>query len=374
MTLSHPTSTTRDVSPWPGSRPAPFVPASHFQTSLWLSVLVVCLQGCGSLAGPAPPAQPATGPGGADYKHASVEAFRTGSGPDEFWIFTPADPKPEEAPLVFFMHGWGAVHPRAYGAWLQHIVRKGHIVVYPRFQHADKLRTSGDVMLAGAQNAVKNAWTTLTTTGPVRPRADQVMWIGHSMGGVLAAKVAAVSGTLGLPPAGALFLVQPGGHDVVPVGDLSGVPASAIVEILTGDEDTIAGDSGARAILAALGTGDSSRRVEMLHMRSERRSRPRLIADHFAPAGTTEGFPPTHIVGGDTDMPGGPLRDMLRERRQDRYAVDALDFYGFWKVGDALMDHIFRGQNLDFGHGNTDQQTFMGRLSDGSPVVPLVVE
>lgn len=329
--------------------------------------------GCGTQAGVTPPGQPATGPGGAEYKHASVEAMRTGQGPSEYWVFTPNDPRPEQAPVVIFLHGWGGVHPRVYGAWLQHIVRKGHIVVFPRYQLEDKLRTPGDIMFAGAQEAVQDAWAYLTTQSAVKPGAERTVWIGHSMGGVLAVKVAAAASTLGLPPAGALLLIQPGGHDVVPLGDLSALPLDAVVEIMTGDEDTLAGESGAKAIAAAL-SGLEGRRVEILTMRSERRSRPALVADHFAPLGVARDFPPANIVGGEMDMPGGPLRDWRRERRQNRYDLDALDYFGFWKVGDALLDATFRGTNLEFGFGNTSEQRFMGTLSDGTPVTPLIVE
>lgn len=337
-----------------------------------LTLLIVLLNGCGVQAGPKPPGQPASGPGGADYKHASVEALRSGSGPDEFWIFTPADPRPESAPVVFFLHGWGAVHPRAYGAWLQHTVRKGHIVIYPRYQYSDKLRTPREVMLAGAQKAAQDAWNLLTTEGLVRPRTDKVAWIGHSMGGILSIKLAANSATLGLPPPGFAFLVQPGGHDVLPLGDLSTLPVDTVVEIVTGDQDDMAGDSGAKAIRSAL-SGAPGRRVEILAMRSERRSRPKLEADHFAPLGVASGFPPANIVGGDMDQAGGPLRESMREHRQNRYDLDALDYFGFWKVGDALLDATFRGQNLEFAFGDTPQQRFMGTLSDGTPVAPMMV-
>jgi pimeloyl-ACP methyl ester carboxylesterase len=271
------------------------------------------------------------------------------------------------------MHGWGGVHPRVYGAWIQHVARKGHIVVFPRYQFEDKLRTPGDVMFAGAGTALQEAWRMLNEQGPVRPRADKIAWIGHSMGAVLSVKLAADAATLGLPPAGSLLLVQPGGHDVAPLGDLTALPLDTVVEIMTGDKDTVAGDSGARAIRDAL-SSTPGRRVELISMRSERRSRPKLNADHFAPLGVAAGFPPANIIGGDMDLPGGPLRDRLREARQDRFDVDALDYFGFWKVGDALLDSTFRGQNLEFGFGNTDQQRFMGTLSDGTPVIPLLVE
>src|SRR5579859_6313049 len=88
---------------------------------------------------PTPPLQPAIGPGGADYKHKQVVAHMYGTGATRYWIFEPADPVPGDAPLIVFNHGWGAMEPKVYGAWIDHIVKRGNIVVYPVYQ--DSLRT-----------------------------------------------------------------------------------------------------------------------------------------------------------------------------------------------------------------------------------------
>ena len=45
-----------------------------------------------------------------------------------------AVPTPEVAPVVVFNHGWFAVNPGVYGAWIEHMVRKGRIVIAPRYQ------------------------------------------------------------------------------------------------------------------------------------------------------------------------------------------------------------------------------------------------
>ena len=37
-------------------------------------------------------------------------------------------------PVVLFLHGWGATRPRYYGPWLDHLVREGNAVIYPRYQ------------------------------------------------------------------------------------------------------------------------------------------------------------------------------------------------------------------------------------------------
>lgn len=39
---------------------------------------------------PTPPQQPAEGPGGAAYRHASVHQWHFGEGANEYWVFTPS--------------------------------------------------------------------------------------------------------------------------------------------------------------------------------------------------------------------------------------------------------------------------------------------
>ncbi len=53
--------------------------------------------------------------------------------------------------------------------------------------------------------------------------------------------------------------------------------------------------------------------------------------------------------------------------------VDALDYYGHWKLLDALCDAAFYGRNRDCALGDTPKQRFMGVWSDGTPVRELRV-
>ena len=80
------------------------------------------------------PGQPPTGPGGAEYTHQSVAFFDGAKYADGYWLFEPADPRPDSAEVVVFMHGYGAYNPMAYGKWIKHLVAKGNIVIYPRYQ------------------------------------------------------------------------------------------------------------------------------------------------------------------------------------------------------------------------------------------------
>src|SRR5262245_6244681 len=77
----------------------------------------------------APPANEAR-----EYPHKTVRRKEFGSGARSYWLYEPADPAPAKAPVVVLNHGWLAVNPGAYGAWIEHLVRSGKVVIFPRYQ------------------------------------------------------------------------------------------------------------------------------------------------------------------------------------------------------------------------------------------------
>ena len=80
------------------------------------------------------PEAPETGPGSKTYAHESVETYTALEGGEHYWLYTPAEPRPEKAPVVVFVHGYGALKPEGYDAWIEHICRRGNIVIYPQYQ------------------------------------------------------------------------------------------------------------------------------------------------------------------------------------------------------------------------------------------------
>ena len=322
----------------------------------------------------APPGQPATGPGGADYLHQKATAQRFGQGADEYWLFTPDDPRPREAPLVIFLHGWGGTDPRSYGAWLEHITRKGHIVVFPRYQ--TDLRTPVHATAVNATRAIRSAVDRLAREGPVRPRADRWAWVGHSLGGMLAANLAAGSVGEGFPPPGMLMSIEPGAPSLAFLDPLASMPADALALVLVGDEDRIVTDEMALLIYAQLAHLRPDN-VDFITVRSDYHSNPPLLANHFAPLAAAASFPPDAAYGGNTPGEGGlgGLAGGLGVRwRQQALRPNALDFYGYWKLLDGLLDAAFRGEHREFALGGTVQQRFMGQFADGVEVRPLIVQ
>lgn len=56
---------------------------------------------------------------------------------------------------MIFLHGWSVMQPDLYRAWIDHIVRRGMVVVYPRYQ--PDLKTPNAAFLDNAAGALGDA-------------------------------------------------------------------------------------------------------------------------------------------------------------------------------------------------------------------------
>ena len=295
-------------------------------------------------------AQPTSGPGGSDYRHKQTVVHEYGRGATSFWLYEPAEPRPASAPVVVFLHGWGAMQPRPYEAWIEHIVRRGNIVIYPRYQ--DSWLTSPAAFTPNAVAAIKSALRELQSGDHAQPDLERVAVVGHSMGGAMTANIAAVAGKEGLPAPKAIMPVEPGSHAKnhefprMPLADFRKIPATALMLVVVGDNDARAGTADAKLIfrLTPQITPTNKNYVTLV---SDRHGTPPLRATHHAPLAANGGW--------------------------SRWSVDALDFFGTWKLFDALTEAAFYGTHREFALGNTPQQRFMGLWSDGVPVKELVV-
>jgi len=343
------------------------------KTALSLIVILVSLTAVSS-QNITPPSQPQTGPGGKQYLHSGVIKNRYGKGGQEYWIFEPDSPKPRSAPVIIFLHGWGGMNPLYYGAWLDHLVKRGNIVVYPRYQ--TNLLTPIREFLPNTLHAIKDAISRLQTEpGHVSPDLNKFAAVGHSLGGLLAANVSALANESSLPRVAAVMGVEPGITEDpinVPLADLKKIPGDTLLLALAGDQDTLVRDTDAKRIYYE-STRIPANNKDFITLVSDSHGTPALQASHRAPTALDKSYDNGEGVGGapanrvgDTPPPG--QRDRL-----ETMMVNALDFYGTWKLFDALCDAAFYNKNREYALGNTPQQRFMGVWSDGVPVKELKV-
>ena len=304
---------------------------------------------------PAPPEQPLTGPGGYSYEHGSMISNGPfwADGPFEkdnykYYIYEPSDPKPTEAPVALFLHGWLAYDPNIYLGWIEHIVKKGYVVVWAQY---DAGLTFPRWFLHKTMVTWLDALQFLETErGHVRAEKDEFGRIktaimGHSTGGSLSAMLAARAADSAsvIPVPYAVVSVEPGWVGKMPDENFAEIDSDTKLILVVGEDDIIVRDSTAVAIWNDTPQISDVNR-DFLLVQSDRYGWPRQIADHKFP--TTGGF---------------------------RAKVDARDFYVTYKLSVAALNCAFRGTDCECALGDGSfEQVDMGQWSDGQPMKPMV--
>ena len=306
------------------------------------------------------PSEPGRSPTEPEAPHSAVQRFEIGQGPRSYFIFEPDKPKPEgKAPVVVFLHGWFAVNPGFYGAWIDHLVRDGRIVIFPRYQN--DVGTSPQDFLPNALAAVRDALGVLHDgVGHVRPDPGRFALIGHSAGANLAAQIAATASDphAEIPLPQSVIAMMPGEIIPMPEPSLARIPETTLLIVAVGEEDLVVGDLRGRQIFAAATAVPRSRKRFIL-FRSDRHGHPPLIAEHTAPTGVH-----SHLDNGE-----GIFQAFQRSLGE----VNALDRAGFWRMADLTMEASFRGMTLDDVTRDPEQFQHLGFWSDGRRVNPPIV-
>jgi hypothetical protein len=309
------------------------------------------------------PTQPTSGPGGSDYAHAGFTVASGGSGNNAWYVFQPASPRPASAPVVIMLHGYGEFS--GYGTmsgFIQHEVRKGNVVVYPRWQTSIVSPCWGPINIepcvTSARTGIQAALTYLQadTVNRTQPQLDRVSYFGFSFGGIVTANLANRHVALGLPVPKAILLDDP--HD----GGLAGAGEPALDDSLAGIPSTtlINCHSSSQGVLSESGkSGSSCNAVYPLlgHIPQANKDLVMIRPDaHGTPAlGAGHGVCSTADLNGVAQL-------------------DAYDWNFCWKVFDALQSSAYFGTNGQYALGNTPEHRSNGLWSDGVPITELTIQ
>ncbi len=311
----------------------------------------IVLKGTYSAAPTAPYAgQPASGPGGADYAHRAVDFYDAADKADGYWLFLPNDPQPDSAEVIVFLHGYGAYNPMVYGKWIKHLVAKGNIVIYPRYQK-NVLAPRPDVFPDNAAAGIRAALRHLQEKGRTRPRLEKVAYIGHSYGGVIASHLGLRWQEMQIPKPAAMMLCEPGSGPFkgARFTDYSGLPADLNLLVVVGADDTVVGSEfGELVFNTAVNTPNRNYLVQ----RRDRTGERWLSAMHIEP------------YAYDRDFDNG-VRNYTARRVLWLSKLNEVDFNCYWKLADALTIYTREGRFGETAFGNTPEQRFMGRHTDG---------
>jgi len=305
-----------------------------------------------------PPQQPC-GPGGEEYLHDSVRITDRAAIADGYFVYEPAAPRPDSAPVIMLLHGYASFNPISYGGWIEHLVRKGNIVIFPRYQ-AQAFELMPRVFIPNVRCGFSDAVALLQTEpGRVQPKLDQFNMIGHSYGGALTAYFGVHHETYDLPEPQAMLICAPGTGPFysADLASYQQLPEELKLLIIINDEDGVVQE-------------DMAYRIFRTATHTPNRNLIRQYPDPY-------GLPPitafhNECYSVDSKYDSG-MRNPTVGRAFRLGYTNATDYYGYWKLFDALLACARRGDHCSVALGDTPEQRFMGYWEDGRPIRELDV-
>ena len=220
--------------------------------------------GCGGSGG-------GGGKGGTTTSYPAKETIRSANSEvaNGVWMFLPAG-KPKR--LVIFFHGQGGpteATPQNHRPWIDHLVDRGAVVVYPRYE-LDYSKAVLDPAVEGVQTAARQLGV----------KNVPVIALGYSRGAALAIEYAAVAAKRGVPVPDAVESVNP-----VPYGEtarivnLKPLRARTVLAVLISDQDPHAVDGSTMLLDRLRNSGFPGKQIELAVAHSHKG----FVADHLAP-------------------------------------------------------------------------------------------
>lgn len=323
-----------------------------------IPILLILLGGYADI-GPEGPSQPDEGLGGKAYKHTEVRFSDFAPKADGYWLFEPQQPTPDCAPVIAFHHGYGAINPMIYGAWIKHLVRQGYIVIYPRYQK-NLLFPGSKAFVGNASTGIKAALQRLQTeAGRVRPDTNAFFLAGHSYGGAISANMAARYTDLGLPNPKGVLLSAPGTGPLNGglLDDYSSIAPGTRLGIIVSTNDYVVGEELGRKVYQ---TAENTPNRFLIRLHPDEHGTPALSSGHNECYAIDEAF-------------DGGVNNLSLRRAKNVAQENAADYFAYWKFLDAIIACEVNGQYCETAKACGATASFMGLWSDGEPVQPLEV-
>lgn len=315
-----------------------------------------------ALEKPSAPVQPAFGYGGKSYTHKSMTIEVIGIQENQYHLFIPDEPKPKKAGIVIFLHDETKISPKYYMAWIRHLCRKGWIVIYPNFQGQGEPSKN---FLFNAVRDIKDALKLLFKRGLIEFNNTKTAIIGHGIGATLGANIAATSNYFGIPTPKDLMFAMPS-KQFLHLKDLSGISKYSKMLVIVGDRVDNEIKDTAREIFYAADRVKTNNKNYLTFL-SDFRGEPPLLADREAPLAPEEPVYDHEVYKRRYEFVKF-ANDKVTARDLRTKPVDGMDWYGTFRLFDAMAANVFYNKPSEDAFGNTPQQRFMGYWSNGKKV------
>lgn len=301
---------------------------------------------------------PIKGPGSPTYSHDKVIQYDFAKKQDGYWLFEPASPRPDSANIIVFNHGYGAYNPMIYGKWIKHLVRKGNIVIFPRYQKNNYFPRPRKFPKNVSQ-AINDAIEKMNKEDFVKPITKQLAFVGHSYGGVISANLAIHYKKHHLPKPVAVMLCSPG-HGPFRGAVLKSyekMDSNIKLIVMTSENDRTVGEKFGFKVFE---TATNVTQRNLIRQLEDVAVSPLHYAGHSECYALDKTY--------DNGKRNGTTRRALKKGK-----LNNTDYYGYWKIFDALLDCSRSGEHCEYAFGNTPEQRSLGVDVNGIPIKELEI-
>lgn len=270
----------------------------------------------------------------------TIKVMTLGDGADRSYAFYPENPSAKQLPLVIFLHGWMGTNPKNFGALIDHLVRRGSVVIYPVYQVDGN--TVPQSITDTAAKSIALILKKLELENPDLIDTQKTMYYGFSMGASMSINFANNPSKYGLPPPKGMVLAAPGdahhvAHKELAISivnqPISQIPLSIPIALLTGQEDKTIGVQTATAYWNEI--CQQKRQKIFITWPSGKADDESIASGHGAPGAPDERYDFSNINGPT------PIESLERlESFPESKSINNLDFYGQWKVVTGFLDAI----------------------------------
>lgn len=262
---------------------------------------------------------------------------------DDYYVFIPSYCKKTltKAPVVVLLHGWGSPNIENSRDWIEHLAKKGNIVIFPVYEERSLEnigRGDWSLFVDRTADAIKNGIDWLKSDeNRVQPDTEEFAIAGGSMGAYITINLVSAWREKNLPEPKIIMLIHPPQRFLLEdVKNPENIPPNVLLSCFVGEDDNIAGRYGCDAVWNIT---SSVKKREYIFECSDNHGEPKIRAGHAPTSGD--------------------------------YKV--IEWYAYWKTLDALMDCAFYNKNCDEGLGDTPEHRYMGKWSDGVKVKELII-
>ncbi len=251
--------------------------------------------------------------------------------------------------LVVFLHGFGALNPKVYGGWIEHLVLEGNAVLFPRYQMSI-FTTSTTDFVPNTVSAIKKVFG-LAGQYNYHLNSEYVDLIGHSYGGVIIGNIAATYRVHDIPTPRVAFLCEPG------LGPLTGavlesyedIDKDLMLVIIVGDEDHTVGQ---KLGLIIYETAIQTDQRMLFWQFADENGEERIEASHYEPYS----FDARFDVG---------YENFTIKRAERVSMLNQVDYNGYWQIFDKHQEQADTGKRV-IAPELIEQMSKLGTWSDGT--------